>query len=92
MPVNKSVPGLQNLVTSANEKFRSSQRARTELIRAVTGESEFSTANNLEADKEERHEGNPPRDDVNDANLEEIIKDISPLDLCLFIRTKHTDS
>ena len=47
-PANKSFLGLQNLVTSADEKPLSSQRAITELIRAVMGESEFPTTDYLQ--------------------------------------------
>ena len=47
IPVNKLGLGLQNLAMSADEKFRALQCASTELIRDVTGESEFSSIDNL---------------------------------------------
>ena len=49
--VKKSGLGLQNPVTSANEKFLSLRCARTELIRAVMEESAFPTTNHLQAVK-----------------------------------------
>ena len=41
MPAKKSVLGLQNPMTSANEKFLSLKCAIAELIRDVKGESDF---------------------------------------------------
>ena len=57
MPVKKAGLGLQNPVTSVDEKYPSLQHASTELIWAVTGERELSTANNLLALREERRDG-----------------------------------
>ena len=37
MPVNKSVLGILNPVTSEQEKYLSSQRRSAELVQAVTG-------------------------------------------------------
>ena len=45
----KSGLGLQNMVTSANERILSLKRASTELIRDGMGESEFSIADNVQA-------------------------------------------
>ena len=61
MPVKKSSLGIQNPVTSANEKLRSLERDSTELISAVMVESEFPTANFLQVIKEERREVKNPR-------------------------------
>ena len=57
MPVKKSGMVLQIPVMSANGNFLSLQRARTELIRDVTIEREFLTANRLQEVKEEKSEG-----------------------------------
>ena len=57
----------------------------------MTGETEFSNANHLQAVKKERRKGKK-RDDVNEAKIEEIVKDISPLDFRLFIHAEHTGS
>ena len=51
------------------QKILSSQRASIELIRSVIGEIEFSTANHLQAVKEEMSEGNKSWYDVNDEKL-----------------------
>ena len=53
---NKSGLGLQNPVTSANEKYLSLQCASMELIRYVTGEGEFSNTDQLLALREERRD------------------------------------
>ena len=45
--VNKSGIGLQDLVTSANKKYLSLLCVIRDIIRAVTGERSFSTANHL---------------------------------------------
>ena len=52
--VNKAGLGLQNLATSANEKFLSSRRDSMELITSMTVEITFSTADQLQSVKEER--------------------------------------
>ena len=48
---NKASTGIQNQVTSANEKFLSLQRAITELIRYMMVESDFSTFVRVQAVK-----------------------------------------
>ena len=53
----KSGLGLQNPVTSADEKYLSLRHASTELIRYVTGKSEFSTADHSLALREEGRDG-----------------------------------
>ena len=60
MTVKKSGLGIQYLVTLADEKFLSSQFVSTELIRAVTLESLFSTTKRLQAVKGERSDGRKP--------------------------------
>ena len=92
MLVKKTGLGLQNLVTSANEKILSSQRTSTELIRGVTRECEFPTADHLQRVKKEMSEGKKAWDDVNDAKLEGIIKDPPTLDRRLFLSAKQTGS
>ena len=57
MPVKKDVLGPLNPVTSANEKYLSSQRGSAELIQSVTGVGAFSNANHLLALREERRDG-----------------------------------
>ena len=56
MLVKKVGLGLKNPVTYA-KKILSLQRARTELIQAMARESKFSTADHLQALREERHNG-----------------------------------
>ena len=67
--VKKSGLGLQNSVTSADEKPLSLQHLRTELIRYMKGESKFSAADYLQVVKEERSGGRKTQDDVNTAEL-----------------------
>ena len=92
MPANKSGLGLQNLVTSANKKFTSSQRASTELIRALMGESGFSTTYHFHEVKEERIEGRKTRDDIKNSKLERIVKDFKIIDRRLFLCSNQTGS
>ena len=73
-------------------KFLGSQRTITELIRAVTGESEFSTANNLQVVKEENIEGKKACDGVNDSKQEVNVKYLPTLDCCLFLCAKQMGS
>ena len=47
LPVNKSVMGLQNSVTSAEDKYTSSLRASNNMISAGKGEQVFSTADQI---------------------------------------------
>ena len=56
-PVKKSGMSLQKPVTSAKEKYTSSLRASCKLIGAVTDERLFSTADQIQADKEKRRTG-----------------------------------
>ena len=92
MPVKKAGLGLQNPVTSADEKYLSSRRASTELIRAVTGEGEFSTADHFLTLREERRDGQKRRDDANGAKIKELVDDLKAPDHRLILRTKNTGS
>ena len=88
MLVNKVDLDLQNLVTPFNETILSLKCVSMELIMYVTGESNFSTADNLQAIQEESIEGKEYQNDVNYAKLEGIAKDFPTLDCCLFLRIK----
>ena len=79
-------------MTSTDERFLSSQCESTELIRAVKGESEFPTADNLQAVKEERSDGRKTWDNIKEAKLEEFVKTLDAFDRHLFFRTKQTGS
>ena len=57
MPVKKSGLGLQDPMTSSNDKYLSLLCAISDLIGDVTGESGSSTTYNLQAVKEERCDG-----------------------------------
>ena len=79
MPVKKFDLGLQTPVTSADENVLISQRASIELIRAVKGEIEFSTADRPQAVKEERSDERKPQNDVNESKLEGVVKNLDIL-------------
>ena len=84
--------GLQNPLTAASKKYTSSLRASYELIGAVTGKREFSTADHLQAVKEERQGGKINWDGANAAKLREIIHDQVDFKKSLFLRVKHMGS
>ena len=73
--VNKAGLGPQNPEKSAAERYKIPLHVSYELIGAVTGERDFSTANHLQADKEERREGKKDRDDRNGTKLRGIVND-----------------
>ena len=56
IPVKNSRLGLQNYMTSANEKYLSSRCVIMELIRAVVVEGGFSNANQLQELRKERRD------------------------------------
>ena len=62
------------------------------MIRAVKGESEFSTTNHLKAVKEERSNVRKTWNDVNESKLEGIIYSLELFDHSLFIRAKQMGS
>ena len=84
--------GLQNTVMSSDEKILGSQRASMELIRAMKGESGFSTTDILQAVKEEIRDGRKTRDDVNEAKVEVIVDTLDTFDHHQFLRAKQTGS
>ena len=89
-PLKKSGLGFQNTVTSDNENFLSLQHLSTEIIRAVMGESEFSTAGHLQLVNEERRDGRKTRDNINNVKLEVIVDTLNASDHCPFLRAKQT--
>ena len=91
MPVKKSGLGLQDLVTSSNDKYLSLICTSRDLIGSLAGESEFSTTYNLQAVKEERC-GGKKSSDVNDIKLEVIFNHIPTLERSLFIHAKDMGS
>ena len=56
----------------------------------MTGEGEFSNANQLLMLREERHDGQEKRDDVNDAKLKELVTYLNSTDRSLILRAKNT--
>ena len=90
LPVNKYGLGLHNPVTSAAEKYTSLLHANYNMIGAVTGEMQFSTADHLRAVKEERQDGNKYWYDENDAELRVIVNYHGDFDKSLFLRANHT--
>ena len=73
---NKSGLGLQEPVPSANKKYLSFLRMRSELIGAVMGVSKFLTTNHLMALREESRDRQKRRDDANDSKLKGLVKDL----------------
>ena len=57
MPVKKYGLGLQDPVTSVNNKYISSLHASSKIIGAITGASAYSTANDLLTLREESRDG-----------------------------------
>ena len=91
-PVNKSGLGLQNPVTSAEDKYTSLLLASYELIGAVKVEKEFSTADHLLAFKEERWDGKTDQGVANDVKLRKIVSNKSALEKRPFLCAKNTGS
>ena len=87
-PIKKGGLGLQNLLTSSDEKSPSLQLSSTEPIRIMKGESEFSTTDNLQEVKEERSDDRKIQDDVNKEKLEGIVETLDAFDRRLFLRAK----
>ena len=92
MPVNKSNLGIQDLVTSSNDKYLSLICTSRDLIGSLAGESEFSTTYNLQAVKEERCDGKKTWDDVNNTKLDVISKNFPTLERRPFLRAKYMGS
>ena len=90
MPVKKYGLGLMNPVTSAHEKYLSSQRGSAELVRDVTGGGAFSNANHLRILSEEVLNGNKDRDAVYKSKLKGLVRNLKGTDKRLLIRSKIT--
>ena len=88
-PVKKYGLGLHNPVKSAAEKHKILLDASCDMNGAVTGEREFSTADQIWAVKEERRDGKKYWDVVNDAKLWGIISDQDAFEKRLLICSKH---
>ena len=88
--LNKSGLGLQNTMTSIENKYNSLISEIYELIGAVTGKWEFSTTYHIWAVKGERQEGGKYLDIANDVKLQEIVSDQGDFNKRLFLRAKHT--
>ena len=92
MPVNKFGLCLQDLVTSANEKYLSLICASSDLIGDLMGASEYLTANCLMELREESHDGQEIKDITKYAKLKGIFKFLEAAARRLIIRTKNTGS
>ena len=90
-PVKEDGLGLKNPITSANEKYNSSLFAISELIGAVKGERDFSTANHIRSVKGKRWYGKKYQDAANDVNLQGIVSDQSAFKNRLSLCAKHID-
>ena len=78
--------GLLNPVTSAKEKYLSSQIATTEISWPVTG----GGANHLLVLREEMHDRQKNWDDTNDARLKGLVVDLLGFYWHLILRAKNT--
>ena len=87
--LNKSGLGLQNTMTSIENKYNSLISEIYELIGAVTGKWLFSTADQIWAVQGERWDGENNRDTTNDAKPKEIVSSQGAFDKILFLSTKH---
>ena len=90
MPVKKYVMGLLNPVTSAKEKYLSSQRGSTEMVWTVTGGGAFSNADHLRTLSEERRDGNKDQDVTQESRLKGAVRYLKGTDKRLILRAKIT--
>ena len=79
-----------NHVTSANKKYLSLQHVSTEFIWDVTWGGAFYNANHLLLIREERHDRQKKRDDVNDAKLKGLVRCIDATNRRLILQAKST--
>ena len=77
MLVKKSGLRLPNTMTYMNKKYLSYQLASTEFIRAVKGEGVFSNSDHLLALREEICDGQKKWDNINDAKLKGLVRDLN---------------
>ena len=75
LPAKKYRLGLHNPVTSSKEKYNSFLCASGEMIGSVKSKMGFSTANHIQAVKEESPDGKKDQDVANDAKLQGIVSD-----------------
>ena len=86
---NKYELGIPNPVTSAKEKYLSSQWGITEPIYAVAGGGVLSNAGHLLALGEEMHDRQKNRAEVNDATLKGLFRDLIVNDRSIILRDKN---
>ena len=77
-------------MTSANEKYPSSQRGSAELIWTVTRGGALSNSDHLRTLGEERRDGQKDREVVNETKIEGLVRDLKVTDRRLIIRAKNT--
>ena len=92
MPVKKYCLGLQDPVTSANDKYLGLLYVSRELIGAVTGARSFSTANRLLGLREERCHGQKIQDDANEVKPKGLDDKLEASDRRLILRAKNASS
>ena len=90
MQVKKSVLGLLNSVTSAQEKYLSSIRGSEELVYSMTGGGAFSNSDHLWTLNEERCERNKSWDVAYKSRLKGLVSNLQGTDKCLLLHTKST--
>ena len=88
--VKKSILGLQNPVTSAQEKYLSSTRGSAKLVQAVTGGGELSNADHLWTLSEEQRDGKEAWEVAYKSRLKGLVSDIQGTDKLLLLRAKST--
>ena len=90
MTFKKSGMGILNPVTSAQDKYKISQRGSAELVRAVTGGGAFSNAFHLWTTIEEKRDGKKDRDAAYETKLKGLVRDLKGTDKGLLLRAKST--
>ena len=90
MPVKKSVLGLLNPVTSAQEKYLNSQRGSAEFVWTVTEGGAFFNADHLRKLGEERRDGKKDRDATYKTKIKGLVQDLKGTNKHLILRTKST--
>ena len=90
MPVKKAGLGPLNPVTSAQEKYLSSQRGSAEMVQDVTGGGASSNADHLRTLCEERRDNKKDLDAVFETKLKGLFRDLKGTDKRLILRAKST--
>ena len=88
VPVKKSGLGILNPVTSAQEKYLSSKWGSVELVWAVTGVGEFSSADHLYTLGEEICDGKKEREAAYETKLNGLVCNLKDTDRRLILRAK----